>query len=1164
MIDKKKHRLTQVLRIALLFLLFNATNTCNEPGSGESKKIQKSSSLKNVFGLIMKNDSILAPVVITAKQGKTYPIRWPKGSKINSDYGNSNGFSYMPNLTTADGLALDVITNGDKSCLCDRNGNLWFGTGGGGVSRYDGKSFKNFTTEHGLANNLVWSIIEDKHGNIWFGTNDGVSCYNGNSFINYTLAEGLINNAVRSITEDKFGNLWCCTEGGISRFDGKKFINYTSKDGLPNNIILSSVKDKKGNLWFGTQGGGVIRYQLKNTNITCHANTCKHNLQVPGDFDLHKNEIARDFDVFSTKHGLSFNTVLCIFQDKNENILFGTYGGGVYQFDTKQLNHPCQLKTCKHNLLFKEELNAHTKVISTCIRELNNKIGPSKVINHIAGDSKGNLWFATELGTCCYDQKKFTYFTTEQGLSNDNVSCIVEDKRSNIWLGTFGGGIDLYDGKGIINYRKKKGLVKNFITSILEDKSGTMYFADYDQGLTIFDGKNVSNFELSEVSDNKNISCLFLEKNGILGFGTLGKGICFYDGKKITNYTTAQGLINDNVAYCLKDNKDNLWIATERGVSCFDGRKFINYTTAQGLVHNYVFCIHQDSAGNIWFGTQGGLSCFNGEFFTNYAVKQGLPNNYIYCITEDKYKNLWFSTDAGASRYDRKSFLNFSTTEGLTNNMVTQILVSNEQNIVLGTNKGLGILTAFTRKNLLEKKKEIEGQKHETTIPVINNLSNAKLNLYAPQLEIYNASTGYSINDVNYGCNGMYKDSKGVIWVGTGSDKTGLVRFDYAALNKNLKPLHLKIQNIKINQHGICWYNLIKNKRDNHLPTQQEFLVLEKSLTEEERKNEKLQFGDIKFDSISKFYNLPQKLILPYHLNTITFEYAAIEPARPKLVEYQYMLEGYEKDWAPISNNREVTYVNLSEGVYTFKVRGANQYNVWSKPISYSFTILPPYYRTSWAYCLYLIGSIGIIIGYNYLRNVNSKKLAQLIMRKLDEEKQRISRDLHDDLGQELSYLKMNTETKNKPAIDRILNKLRTISYNLSPVKILDSSIRDLLKELIIEAEKSNLFFSYEIDDVFIKNNEVKINIYRIAQEALSNILKHSKAQNARITLKKLDTFVILEIQDDGMGISNQNNNKAIGISSMKERAKILDANITIEITNKGTKIKLKLKLPSK
>jgi ligand-binding sensor domain-containing protein len=1150
-------------KIVLFLIALTFINGCKQPHSIESKKEITTNAQKKAFGLVMNNHRILDPISIEAKQGKAYQIIFPKATNELSTKKITESFIYTLNLTTDNGLALDVIVNSDKSCLCDSQGNLWFATGGGGVSKYNGKSFTNYTTDHGLANNLALSIIEDKNGNIWIGTGDGVSCYNGNLFINYTQADGLINNVVRSITEDKYGNIWFSTEGGISKFDGKQFTNYTTKDGLPENIIVSSFEDKNGNLWFGSQTAGLIRCSNKNTNFLCNTNTCKHNLKLPQSFELHKKQITPSFITFSTINGLSNNSVLCFYQDNIGNLLFGTYGG-VCELPANQLNHTCPLKTCNHKLIHKKEFGAQQKENSKSLTVLDNNIGPGKIVYNIKEDQKGNIWFATELGFSFYDKKKFTDFTTEQILSIDNASGITMDKRNNIWFSTFGAGINLFEGKGVMNYTKKNSIINNLITSIYEDKNGAIYFAEYGSGLFSFNGTKESKIELGEVVGNKIISCLFTAKNGNLGFGILGNGICLYDGQNIINYTTEDGLIYNKVTCCIKDNKEHLWIGTEKGLSCFDGKNFINFNTAQGLVDNNIFCIYQDSGGNLWFGTPAGLSCYNGKIFTNYTTKQGLANNYIYAITEDKFKNLWIAMDGGVCRYDGKSFLNYTTAEGLPNNVVTQIIISNEQHVVLGTNKGLALLTDFRVKNNNQNNKKTLEQKRETTIPIINNLSNSELNLYLPAIEVYNAATGYHINDVNFGCNSMFKDSKGVIWVGTGSDKTGLVRFDYSALNKNRSPLNVRLENIQINKHNICWKNLNKPQGDKKLKAQQEFLIFNKSLTDKERKNEARQFGDIKFDSVSKFYNVPQNLVLPYHSNTITFEYAAIEPARPKLVKYQYMLEGFDNDWEPISNKKDVTYGNLNEGTYTFKVRAANQYNVWNQPLHYTFTVLPPYHRTYWAYCFYLIGFLGIVLGYNYFRSKNIKRFAQLLILKIEEERQRISRDLHDDLGQELLYLKMNSETKNKPSIDRILNKIRAISYNLSPIKIIDSSIKDLLLELITEAEKSNLFLSYEIDDIFIKSNDIKINLYRIAQEALNNTIKHANAENARLTVKKTDNYLMMEIQDNGVGISYTKNSKTIGLSSMKERAKIINAEILIGTTPMGTSIKIKLKLPEK
>ncbi|NQV52088.1 MAG: hypothetical protein HQ500_02845 [Flavobacteriales bacterium] len=131
---------------------------------------------------------------------------------------HSAGVGLFTNFDSDDGLALDGITYGDKSSICDHQGNLWFGTIGGGVSKYDGQHFTTYTTNQGLGNNYVFSIAEDKDGNFWFGTDGGgVSKYDGQSFTTYTTSQGLGADIVLSILEDDAGNLWFGTHGGISK-----------------------------------------------------------------------------------------------------------------------------------------------------------------------------------------------------------------------------------------------------------------------------------------------------------------------------------------------------------------------------------------------------------------------------------------------------------------------------------------------------------------------------------------------------------------------------------------------------------------------------------------------------------------------------------------------------------------------------------------------------------------------------------------------------------------------------------------------------------------------------------------------------------------------------------------------------------------------------------
>ena len=281
-------------------------------------------------------------------------------------------------------------------------------------------------------------------------------------------------------------------------------------------------------------------------------------------------------------------------------------------------------------------------------------------------------------------------------------------------------------------------------------------------------------------------------------------------------------------------------------------------------------------------------------------------------------------------------FKSFKIADGLPDNFVTQIMQMPNGKIAAGTNLGI---TLFNVSEDFSKLKDIE---------------------------IYNTNTGYPVKDVNGGQNAMYLDSKGIVWAATGSEKTALVRFDYAALQKTKETPALVIQSIKVKDENICWYNLqtkgvIKNLEDSATCLLQEFLAYGKTLTTSENDSIRKRFGSIQFDGITKFYPLPQNLVLPYEHNQIAFEFAAIETGRPFLVKYQYMLEGYDKEWSPLTNKNNANFGNINEGTYTFKLKAQGANGVWSEPLTYTFKVLPPWYRTWWAYLIYALVFLGAL-----------------------------------------------------------------------------------------------------------------------------------------------------------------------------------------------------------
>jgi serine phosphatase RsbU (regulator of sigma subunit)/streptogramin lyase len=625
-----------------------------------------------------------------------------------------------------------------------------------------------------------------------------------------------------------------------------------------------------------------------------------------------------------------------------------------------------------------------------------------------------------------YDGKTFTNFTTSQGLVNNAVRSITEDKTGSLWFGTDGGGVSRYDGIPFGNFTTAHGLSNNTVRCITEDKNGNLWFGTYGGGVSKYDGRSFTNFSIAQGLANGVVWCIIEDKNGNFWFGTDGGGVSKYNGKSFANFTTTHGLANNNVLSIAEDKNGNLWFGTYGGgVSKYDGKTFTNFTTVQGLANNTVWSIAVDKKGNLWFGTYGGgVSKYDGKNFTNFTTTQGLANNTVWSITEDKTGKLWFGTENGLSLVDefiqptkknqtkdKKSnketagikIKNYTIANGLPDNFITQVLQLHNGKIAVGTNFGI---IEFNPELPLD----VNGQLVE--------------------LEIFNGSTGYPIKDVNVGQNAMYQDSKGIIWAGTGEEKISLVRFDYNAVNHNLNAPNVVIQNLKLDEQNICYYTL-DAKPDTGAIAQQEILTYNRTLTLKERDSINVFFKGIAFDSISRFYPIPQNLILPYKHNNITIEYNCVEVSNHFMVNYQYMLEGYDNDWSPVLKKQEAHYGNIDEGTYTFKLKAQSPDGIWCEPLTYKFTVLPPWYRTWWMYTFYIICAVGLII---LIVRWNGRKLRA----RAKELKQKV-----EEATFEIKEQKHLIEEKHKEITDSINYAERIQKSFLATKELLDENLKD-------------------------------------------------------------------------------------------------------------------------
>ena len=540
-----------------------------------------------------------------------------------------------------DGLGNELV----DAIAVDRRGNLWFGTQGGGVSRYDGGRFTTFTTKDGLADNTVHSLFVDRRGVLWIATLGGVSHYLepssprhgtvGGKFRSFTAEDGLAGNEVYAIAEDHKGDLWFTTEGGVSRYDGNSF---TTEDGLVSGSIHRIVADRRGNMWFTTWGDGIIRYD--------------------GD----------TFTTFTTKDGLPSNRFGAVGVDRHGNIWFGTRGAVSRNDGSGFFN-----------------LTTADGLIDAGIRS-------------IFADQQGNLWFGTwQEGVVRYDGKTFTTFTIGDGLADNVVRPIVQGPAGYLWFGTFGGA-SRYDPTYYTIFDSFDALKGGKVHAIAEDRQGNLWFGTLGGGVSRYDGDSFTTFTTKDGLAANVVLSAFADRQGNLWFGTDG-GLSRYDGHSFTSFTQADGVVDNSILCIAEDRKGHLWFGggvfvrfdTKGGVSRYDGDRFTTFTAWDGLPPSRVLSIAADQKGYLWFATDVGVSRYHpeglangkdlsvGAGFVNFTAEDGLVPGSVQSIVEDQRGNLWFGTwGDGIGRYtpDGSSngkglpagggFVNFTVEDGLT------------------------------------------------------------------------------------------------------------------------------------------------------------------------------------------------------------------------------------------------------------------------------------------------------------------------------------------------------------------------------------------------------------------------------------------------------------------------------------------------------------------
>jgi ligand-binding sensor domain-containing protein/serine phosphatase RsbU (regulator of sigma subunit) len=748
------------------------------------------------------------------------------------------------------------LANANIKCIFqDSYGFLWFATQGGGISKFDGKSFINYDKQDGLVGNDVICITEDEHNSIWIGTVDGVSKYDRKKFTNYTIDNGLKENKVFHIFCDG-SKTWISTfGGGIAILENEKFTYLNTTNGLSSDKVFSVFKDKGGKYWIGTSKGGINLYN------------------------------GKSFTIIKESKNFNSASAFCFHESTDGKIWIGTPGKGVF-FIENNLFHQVDIPLIK-----------------------------TDYISKIVEDKQHNIWCATEHGLVkIYKNLSYKIFNKDNGLAGVDISSVICDYEGEIWVSCFGNGVYKLTNEALSVYTKQHGLNDNRVIAFCKNDEGFLFSTT--SGLNNFNNGIIESVSLPKELTEDIITALFLEDKTLYA-GTQNKGLFILTESSKNNYTITKHINKidtvdlKTIVTSIQKNENIIWVSMYgTGIIKIKNGEFSLYSKEnKQLPTNDVMCIYS-ILDDLWIGTIGeGVLRLNTttNIMKHFSKKEGCTSTNVFSINELNKQIIIGSIDEGLFIFNKNKFTNISKKNGLLSNSINVIQKSIDNNLWIGTDLGINKITLNPDFSL----KSIKAYTDEDGLKSSAIEQNASI------------------------------EQNGFIYFGTGE--------------------------------GLVSYNA---KEDIVSDVKPKVLISELLL-----KYSKIDSTKVKFDSLSKL-NLPINPVFNYKQNDITFKFKALST---QTTNYQFLLEGYDKDWSPVQTNNEAVFTNLSPGKYIFKLKAINKYSIESEILEYAFEITPPFYMRWWFFVLSIATIIASIFSFIKYRTHKLIKEKQVLEAKVTE-----------------------------------------------------------------------------------------------------------------------------------------------------------------------------------
>jgi ligand-binding sensor domain-containing protein/signal transduction histidine kinase len=959
--------------------------------------------------------------------------------------------------------------------------------------------FRHYQVENGLSNNTVGCSLQDRKGFLWFGTKDGLNRFNGYTFKTFQNdrddPNSIGSNFIISLHEDDSGVLWVGTDRGLFRYDASTE-SFSTIDNAPANEIRGVQMDRYHCLWF------IVKDQLYKYDFKKGA----HPYRQLSSYGITSIGMATDGHLWlSTSSGLviKLNTATNALTIKD---VFGKSEA----FESRRIQ---KLYDTGKGMLLIGTTNHGMKILeigTNTLKDIPTYTADKTAVFvrdfvHHSGDE---YWIATESGIFIYNIKRKNIinlrkdYNNPYSLSDNAIYTFCRDKEGGIWVGTYFGGINYYT-KQYTSFKKyfplygRSSISGNAIGEIRKDAYSNLWIGTEDAGLNKFEPST--------------------------GYFThFGHGVKPHQ----ISHTNIHGLLVDG---------NELWTGTfHQGLDVLDvrtGKVIAHYTAAKHLLSSDFVCgILKTRSGQIIIATDRGLCYFNAEKH-NFESIDEIPRTFYTRIYEDRDGTIWAGTyseglyyfnpktkSKGNLRYDR------ANKNSLGGNRVNWIFEDSYGVLWVATEGALCKLDKHKRtfSNYTTK----QGLPSNIIYTVLEDsmknfwISTSKgLVWFSPATQkmlTYTKINGLLSDQFNY--NSAYKDDSGRMYFGS---VKGLISFHPLELVKNTYLPQVYITSFQV-------YNkeLEVNKKGS---------PLKKSIT------------------------ATDTITLDHDQSSFSIDFAALSFTAPEMTEYAYKLEGLDKNWTFLKTNRKVFFTELAPGTYVFKVKGSVSGYTWNgKPAILTIKILPPFWKSNWAYAAYLclIATIGYFLLRSYHRNSEEKNKRKLKALEFEKEKEIYQAKI--DFFTNVAHEIRTPLTLIKGPLEKVMKaagETPTIKDNLVIMERNTNKLIDLTNQLLDFRKTEVKGFSF---------NLVEANITEILKDSYTTFKPAAEQKKLRFEIEAPDSlFAFIDLETFNKILSNVLNN-AIKYASTVVFVQLLpeeDGEIfTIKVKNDGYLVPYELK----